>query len=79
MAYEETLSRLADGRKVRLMGRTDKKARHGMEFYAFVDCVCGSSLSSGEWWPSMRRAVDEARGNVEQHEAAHKCREKERP
>lgn len=64
------------GRKVRLMGRKCHEARHGMEFFALVDCVCGSSLSSGDWFPSMRRAVDEARDGADKHEAQHRCRAK---
>lgn len=36
-------------------------------YYAQTHCTCGSTLSSGEWFPSMRRAVAEARASIENH------------
>ena len=38
------------------------------EFYAQTHCACGSTMGSGEWFPSVRRAVEEARSNIERHE-----------
>ncbi len=37
------------------------------EFFCSVDCWCGSTLSSGEYWPSMKKARDEAAAGLKDH------------
>jgi hypothetical protein len=44
------------------------RASGGGAFYAQTHCACRSTMSSGEWLPTIDAAVQEAKSNIEDHE-----------
>lgn len=39
-------------------------------YYAHTHCWCGSTLGSGEFWPTIAKAVAEARDGIDGHNRA---------
>ena len=57
------------GTSMRFHGRDFKVFSNGALYYAHTDCACGSTMSSGEWFGSIRTAVREAFSNIIGHES----------
>ncbi len=53
-------------RTVEVFSSTDKKA---VTFYAHTHCHCGTSMSSGEWLPTLNEAVAECCQSMDNHQA----------
>lgn len=50
------------------LGGTPLKPR----YYAHTHCTCGSTMSGGEWFPTIERAIAEAEENIKAHNLAGK-------
>ncbi len=59
------MTTLVAGHKVHISTRLGTR---GAEFYAQIHCWCGSTMSSGEYMPTIAQAEAEARAGIEEHQ-----------